>query len=151
MCARLTNALRKEKIIYISDFRDKNIDVEKIRNIGKNAFDQFKSALINTIGNEAYEVAESVNYKGKRSIASLKTMYGDCRISGVPIPEEALDRRVDSLKYTSNVSRTKTVNTLKKHNLVYLRDFFNEGAPALSKILSYRGKQSFLETLRRSL
>jgi hypothetical protein len=88
----------------------------------------FKAALNRTIGNETDEIPESKKPRGKKfEVISTserdEPQAGGLEIGGVTVPKNCLNKRVDSLKFTSNVSRTKTLNNLKKHNIVCLKDF----------------------------
>jgi hypothetical protein len=143
---KTAQSLKAKGITHIRDFfKPENSNLNSILSVkGKKSFIE---ALEQTIaGVPAEESAPAVSATAPE--IPKRDIY---EVNGVIIPEEKLDKRVDSLKFPSKVSRTKLTNKLKKHNVIYLRDFFAVGTPPLYKMISQGGKKSFLESLRNSL
>ncbi|MCL1904204.1 MAG: hypothetical protein FWF94_07290 [Oscillospiraceae bacterium] len=143
LAARITKALKREGIIYIKDFQDNvhlSKNIQNVRSLGVTCIDEFLLALKRTItGVEDTKLLEKIE-KPK--------IY---EISGVVIPEHMLDKRIDKLNYVNSISKTKIVKKLKTYDIVCLRDFFKGDVPRLTAIFSQKGKNSFLDVLRRSL
>jgi ribosomal protein S20 len=145
LAVRITNVLLKNEITFIKNFRDKNVDLLKVRNFGKLSLSEFKDALRRTVGELPY-VSLTPENKPADTYSALPLVIG-----GIEIPEQFLDFKITDLNFSSKISATKISNKLKKYNVSRLRDFLKNNAPKLDNILSYKGKISFIESLKRTV
>jgi hypothetical protein len=72
-------------------------------------------------------------------------------VAGVEIPARIHDYRIEQLIYVSNISKTKTANSLKNKGITHVRDLFKAENSNLNNILSVKGKKSFVEALERTV
>ena len=143
--AKTANSLRNKGITQIKHFfKAENSDLNKVLSQkGKKSFIEALKRTISNTPTETSPVTEStVPEIPKRDVYEF---------NGVVIPEEMLNKSVDSLNFPSKISRTKITKRFTEHNIVYLRDLFVAGNPPLYKMLSQGGRISFLKILRNSV
>ena len=102
----------------------------------------------------AYENAESeflAMLEGADIVQTAAPVPTSCEIDGIEIPASMHDYRVEQLVYISNISKGKTAKSLQNKGITHIRDFFKPENSDLSKILSVKGKQSFIEALKRTV
>jgi hypothetical protein len=138
---RIANALERVTGIHIlKDFIGKEESIknlEKIRNFGKGCQDEF--------------VAELKRIIGIKPTFENNTATASNTIEDIEIPSKFHNYKIGQLEFRNHISRGKLVNNLKKKGIIHIKDFFLLENSDLSRILSYKGRITFLEALKATV